>query len=442
MTVTTGVSAADAEPRRLADPAPCVRRVAARVAEADDADNVGGASDAARAVAVVIEEFWADVARRGTPLVEAVDGEPGHRDVTFLWRGHRATRQVLLLAEGIADRADLAASLLDPLPGTDIWHITYRLRADHRGSYRMAADISPGEPPASAALRRQRLLSLSAHAAPDPLNPRRMQGRWSDRSASVYELPQAPARPGAEPPAGAPRGRVERNRLPAGVLGAERDVWAYLPPGGPAAELPVLVLCDGDMWFGRLALQDRLDALIADGALPPLAVLAPDAVDRATRRREMGEPEVQVRFLADELLPWAAGRWPLTTDPARTLVAGQGLGGLVCLYAGFLRPERFGNVLAQSAPLTGDLSARLSVELSRLGSRLGSRPGAGASRPPVAVRLDVGLREAEILDHHRELYETLHSRGCRVTLNEYNGGHDWACWEAGLTEGLAGLPGH
>ncbi|MFH8489689.1 enterochelin esterase [Streptomyces longisporoflavus] len=463
MTVTTGVSAADAEPRRLADPAPCVRRVAARVAaRVAEADDAGGsppdasvasvasvasdAPDAARAVAVVIEEFWADAARRGTPLVEPVDGEPGHRDVTFLWRGHRATRQVLLLAEGITDRADLAASLLDPLPGTDIWHLTYRLRADHRGSYRMAADISPGEPPASAELRLQRLLSLSAHAAPDPLNPLRMQGRWPDRAASVYELPPAPARPGAEPPAGTPRGRVERHRLPAGVLGAEREVWTYLPPGGPAAELPVLVMCDGDMWFGRLALQDRLDALIAAGALPPLAVLAPDAVDRATRRREMGEPDALVRFLADELLPWAAGRWPLTTDPARTLVAGQGLGGLVCLYAGFLRPERFGNVLAQSAPLTGtvygDVSAGPAVDLLRLGSRLGSRLGAGASRLPVAVRLDVGLREAEILDHHRELYEMLHSRGCRVTLNEYNGGHDCACWEAGLTEGLAGLLGH
>ena len=28
--------------------------------------------------------------------VEELDGEPGHRAVTLLWRGHRATRQVLL----------------------------------------------------------------------------------------------------------------------------------------------------------------------------------------------------------------------------------------------------------------------------------------------------------------------------------------------------------
>ncbi|MGW6022024.1 enterochelin esterase [Streptomyces sp. NPDC055099] len=417
MSVTTGVYAADAAPRRIAGAVPLVERAATRAAEADEAGRTA-----------VLEEFWAEAASRGTPLVEALDDDPDHRAVTFLWRGHRATRQVLLVAEGITDRADLAASRLGPLPGTDIWHLTHRLRADHRGSYRMAADISPGEPPASAELLQRRLLSLSAHAAPDPLNRRRMPGRWPDRDFSVYELPRVPAPPQAGRPAGVPRGSVERHRLPAGVLGAERDVWAYLPPpGGPRVELPVLVLNDGDMWFGRLGFQDTLDALVAEGTVPPLAVLAPDAVDRATRTRELGAHDSHVRFLADELLPWAAGRLPLTTDPARTLVAGQGLGGLTSLYAGLLRPERFGNVLSQSAPVSGlDASA--------------SRP-VGASRP-LTVRLDVGLHEKEILDHHRELYEALRSRDCRVTLNAYNGGHDWACWRAGLTEGLVGLLGH
>lgn len=418
MTVTTGVLAADAAPRRIAGAMPRVQRVAARAADATEAER-----------AAILEEFWADAARRGTPLVEALDGDPDQCAVTFLWRGHRATRQVLLLAEGLADPADLAASRLSPLPGTDIWHLTYRLRADHRGSYRMAADISPGEPPASPERLQRRLLSLSAHAAPDPLNHRRTPGRWPDRDTSVFELPQAPARAWTERRSGAARGRVERHRLPAGVLGAERDVWAYLPPGGRDAELPVLVLNDGDMWFGRLAFQDALDALVADGAVPPLAVLAPDSVDRATRSRELGAPDSHVPFLADELLPWAAGRWPLTTDPARTLVAGQGLGGLTSLYAGFLRPERFGNVLAQSVPL----SAASPSPPSRIGD--------GAFRP-VTVRLDVGLREDAILGHHRDLYETLRSRGCPVTLNAYNGGHDWACWRASLAEGLVELLGH
>ncbi len=105
------------------------------------------------------------------------------------------------------------------------------------------------------------------------------------------------------------------------------------------------------MWFGRLGLRDTVDALIADGVLPPLAVLAPDAVGAATRRLELGGRESYVSFLADEVVPWASARWPLTGRAERTVVAGQGLGGMTALYAGLTRPERFGAVVAQSPSL-------------------------------------------------------------------------------------------
>lgn len=457
----TDVLTADVTPRRIVGPTPCIERVAARLAGLadssgglddsegfDGAGSTGGSGGFTGERATLLEEFWAEARRRGMPLVEAVDGDPEHRAVTFLWRGHRVTRQVLLLANRIGDQDDLAASRLSLLPGTDIWYVGYRLRADHRGSYRMAADISPGQPPASAALLQERLRSLSAHAAPDPLNSRRMPGRWLARESSVFALPQAPAQPWAEPRAGVARGRVERHRLPAGVLGSERDVWAYLPPGAdaaglsaePPAELPVLLLCDGDMWFGRLGFQDTLDALVADGTLPPLAVLAPDAVDNPTRQRELGAHDSYVGFLADELLPWAAGRWPLTTDPARTVVAGQGLGGLTSLYAGFLRPERFGNVLAQSPSLwwRPGLPPGVPEVPPAQNPWLISRFNA-AERRAITVHIDVGLHEGTLVDHTRGLYEALRSRGCPATWNAYNGGHDHACWRGCLADGLVSL---
>ncbi|NEE28514.1 DUF3327 domain-containing protein, partial [Streptomyces sp. SID7982] len=76
------------------------------------------ARDAAARTALT-EAFWDEAARTGTPLVETLDDAPGHRAVTFLWRGHRATRQVLLMATGIGDRDRPADSLLHHLPGTD-----------------------------------------------------------------------------------------------------------------------------------------------------------------------------------------------------------------------------------------------------------------------------------------------------------------------------------
>ncbi|WP_394435730.1 enterochelin esterase [Streptomyces sp. SGAir0957] len=389
------------------------------------------------------EEFWRDVTGLGTPLVEEIDGAPDHRAVTFLWRGHRTTRQVLLMANRLADRDHLAGSLLERAPGTDIWHLGLRLRADHRGSYRLAADISATEPPTDPDILQARLRSLAVHASRDPLNSRTQATRWSAAESSVFALPDAPAEPWAplsgENPARRSAGRVERHRTTAAALGAPRDVWTYLPPGHGRADapLPVLVLCDGDMWFGRIGLQDTLDALIGAGKLAPLAVLAPDAVDRATRARELGARDAFVEFLADELLPWAAGRWPVTDDPARTIVAGQSLGGMAALHAGHRRPDRFGHVVAQSPSLWW-------------------RPGLPADRPhkhvfgvpwlvaryaateprPVTVHLDVGLHEGAMVDHCRALHDTLHSARYQVTRNEFNGGHDYACWHVALADAL------
>ncbi|MFI1678504.1 enterochelin esterase [Streptomyces sp. NPDC020607] len=394
----------------------------------------------------LLDAFWRDVeARGGTPLVEPVEGDPLHRAVTFLWRGHRATRQVLLLANRLVDREHLADALLTPLTGTDVWHRTLRLRADHRGSYRLAADLSPGDLPADPGTRQLRLRALAPHAAHDPRNPHRIGDRWGQPDSSVFALPDAPAQPWTARRDGIPRGRVERHRLPAGALGAERDVWTYLPPGGPKPDSPVVILCDGDMWFGRLALEDTLDALAADRAVPPPVVLAPDAVDRLTRWHDLTARDDYVTFLADEVLPWAAERLSLTLKPARTAVAGQSLGGLTSLYAALRRADRFGAVLAQSPSLWwrpglphGVPKLSPADETPWLVERFATDT---PPRPPLRVHLDVGLHEGAMVDHSRCMYETLAARGHLVSLREYNGGHDYACWRGGIAEGLVNLLG-
>lgn len=388
----------------------------------------------------LVAEFWAEAERRGTPLIEPLDGDPEHCAVTFLWRGHRATRQVLLLANRLMDRDHLAASLLHRLPGTDIWHLGYRLRADHRGSYRMAADLTTGALPTDPEVVQRRLRALSVFAAADPLNRHPMPTRWRAADSSVFAGPRAPAQPWQRRRDGIPRGAVARHPLPSGALGAARDIWTYTPPGHGHRELPVAVLCDGDMWFGQLGFQDTLDALIADGALPPLVVLAPDAVDNATRWRELGAHDPYVAFLADEVLPWAAGRWPLSTDPAHTLIAGQSLGGLTALYCGFQRPDRFGRVLAQSASLWWRPGLPPGVPRAAGGGTpwLASLYAEG-DRRPLRVHLDVGLHEGAMVDHSRVLLRTLRARGYEVTCDEFNGGHDYACWRGALADGLVSL---
>ncbi|WP_097956237.1 MULTISPECIES: enterochelin esterase domain-containing protein [unclassified Streptomyces] len=419
--------AADAAPRPVTGPR--VARLARQLENARDP----AARDA------LTEAFWDGVTRTGTPLVEALDGAPGHRAVTFLWRGHRATRQVLLMATGIGDRDRPADTLLHHLPGTDVWYLGYRLRADHRGSYRLVADISPGPAPADPALLQRRLVALTAHGVADPLNPRRLPVRRRAVESSVFALPEAPPQPWAGRRAGVRRGAVERHTVPGRTPGEEREVWTYLPPegadrpgGGRPEPLPVLVLCDGGMWFGRLGFQDTLDALIADGALPPLAVLSPDADDAATGQCDPGGREARAAFLADELLPWARARWPLTADADRTAVSGQGPGGTTALYAVLTRPERFGRALVQSpAPGPPDDGGDRTPGEGHL------PPGRGDRMSAPVVHLALGLHDgAASVEYGEALVPALRARGHRVVRTVHNGGRDHACWQGLLADAL------
>ncbi|MEU6959360.1 enterochelin esterase [Streptomyces chrestomyceticus] len=421
--------AAPARPPRTPRPHPAettdgprVRRLAAELAAAGKAE----------ARAAVLDGFWDEVTACGTPLVEPLDADPGHRAVTFLWRGDPATRQVLLMVNRLMDRSDLPASLMRHLPGTDVWHLTYRLRGDHRGSYRIAPDTEGRAP--------DDLGALAATGVGDPLNPHTIATRWHGPPGSVFELPHAPPRPWTHPTGpGVPRGTVRRHQVASAALGAEREVWVYEPPvpaTGPAGHTDTLVLLDGDMWFGQLHLEDVLDGLVADGLIPPLTVLAPHAVDNATRARELGGHPEYVTFLAEELLPWATGRLRVGTDPARTVVAGQSLGGLTALYAGHTAPDRFGNVLAQSPSMWWRPPGEPAEETPWI-----TRRYAGGAPRGLRLHLEVGLHEWGMLEQTRDLRRTLRADGHAVTGADFNGGHDYACWTVGLAEGLITLLG-
>ncbi|SES01511.1 enterochelin esterase [Streptomyces qinglanensis] len=385
-------------------------------------------------------DFWAGVRRRGTPLL-APDphGSPEHRAVTFLWRGSPATRAVQVLPNKLTDPRAPEGNLMTRAPGTDIWHWTVRLRDDWRGTYVFHVDDGGGPAPEDPAywpwLRRTRRT--------DPHNPHTLPARWSGEPVSCAELPAAPAADDWLPRPGVARGTVTEHTLPSAHLGGARRVWLYAPPPGdrrPAAPdnasapdtgLPVLVLLDGEHWQPRLGLAHLLDNLVADGRIPPLAAVLPDSVDAATRWRELTCRPAFAAFLAGELLPWAATLLPLTDDPARTLVAGQSLGGLTAAYAALRAPHRFGNVLAQS----GSFWWPDGPSAEWLTGRIAAGP-----RLPIRFRLSFGTQEWVALPAARRLRDALAAAGYADAVHrEFNGGHDYLCWRTELADGLVEL---
>ncbi|MFD3514612.1 enterochelin esterase domain-containing protein [Streptomyces sp. NPDC058657] len=431
-------------PPRIARPEPVERVGSGWVAQA-----VGGG------------DFWGEVRRAGgSPVVESDPaGDPAYRVVTFLWRGSAATRAVLVLPNKVVDPRDMARNLMERVPGTDIWHWSVRMRDDWRATYAFCADEGGGPEYGTQAY----WAWLRGRQVGDPLNSRTLERRWGGEPVSYVELPQAPSGDLWQRRAGVPRGTVTVHTVHSELLGNERQVHVYEPlggarrpagservlPGGAAGPpggarqasgdeqgLPVLVLLDGEMWQPGLDVASLLDNLIADGRIPPLVALLPESLGSDVRWDEMACNERFAGFLERELLPWAGAWLALTDDPARTVVAGQSLGGLTAAYAAVCAPGRFGLVLAQSGSFwwpdgpDAESSEWLTGQI------------AAAERLPVRFWLSVGEQEWVALPAARRLRDTLADKGYDdAAYREYNGGHDYLCWRTELTDGLVELLG-
>ncbi|GGK04117.1 enterochelin esterase [Pilimelia anulata] len=377
-------------------------------------------ADLAAGRAGALPAFWAEVAAAGTPLAEPPPDGGGGVVLTFLWRSADAA-EVVLLANKLADRHDPAASRMRRLGGADVWHLSYRLPADWRGSYHVAVRAAPGGRP-------------TLH--PDPHNADRLP-QSAGPPRSIAEAPAAAAAPRWwEPRPGTPAGAI----APVAVDG--RRVWRYLPPAGgsPAAAaggdatgagpLPVLVLLDGDIWGPLLPVAPLLDNLIHAGRLPPLAALLPDSGGPAARAADYTCSEAYADWLA-ALVPAALGD-RATADPDRTIIAGQSLGGLAAVHAGLRAPHRFGRVLAQSGAFWWPSAPAGAAEWL-------TRYVAATPRRPIRLHFEVGTDEWVNRPPLDRLRAALAARGYPVTHREFAGGHDRACWRADLADALTTL---
>lgn len=428
MSTTARAAAHPTPPRPPKDPPP-------RLAESPAISALARALEAGEPGA--LERFWARVAETGTPLVEPAP-DPAERIVTFLWRDRHGagpgTAAVVLMANKLTDPSVWRESNLERLPGTDVWHRSFLLRADWRATYHLAPDDGMGAGADGRSVEAgppRRWDRVAPFACPDPLNPRRFAARRGGPPTSVAELPDAPPQDWPAPRPGVPAGRVDRHRVHSPGLGNERDVWVYTPAGAASgARLPVLVLLDGEDWRGRLGAPTTLDNLIAAGRIPPVVAVMPDALDVPTRWRELTcNPEFGA-FLLDTLVPWAAARYP-ARDGCVT-VAGQSIGGLTALHLAITRPDRVAAAVVQSASLWWSADG----EPHWLARTCGRTPG-----PRARISLQVGLEEWTLLEDHRRLRRALEAAGHEVAYHEYNGGHDAYCWRGGLADGLIALAG-
>jgi enterochelin esterase family protein len=302
------------------------------------------------------------------------------------------------------------------------WVRSYEIEAGARLAYWFSTEMWPRS--------RDQLI-------PDPLNPSTHiypgdeelpdSGAWV---ASMVELPGAREMTWSTA-AGAASGEVTAERLASEILGNERRVWTYRPPGyDQSRRYPLIVCFDGDVYRldGYVPLPTVLDNLIAAGRIPPVVAVLPESLDAETRTRELSMYEPFVEFVAEELLPWARGRLSIEDDPARNVVAGSSLGGLGAAFCGLRRPDLFGLVLSQSgAYMFVDFAcpALFAVE----------------ERVPLRFYLDVGVYEGRQVQANLHMRDVLVAKGYEVDYRNFPGGHDYFWWRETIADGLISLLG-
>jgi len=391
------------------------------------------------------DAFWQARAAAGTPIVEADDKDPQKRLVTFVWRGTPSTRNVVVL--GSFGARTFADGAMTRLGESDLWYVTLRLPAGARFAYGLSPnDPMTMDPPRAA----QRMASMQS----DPLNPNRWQclpdaSRYE--CMSMAELPGAPPQPWIVRKEGTPAGTVDKHRIKSELLGNERNISVYTPPGYRAGGTPssLLVLFDEFAYLNAVPTPVILDNLIAAQKIPPTVAILIANPSQETRSKELPPNPAFAEFLATELVPWVRARYTVTTDPAQTVVAGSSFGGIAATYAGLRHPELFGNILCQSGSFwwapdhSAGPSADATTETGWLAKEFIKSP-----KLPLRFWMDAGVFEVDtlgtggaILEPSRHMRDVLLAKGYEVHYQQFASGHDYLNWRGTLGDGLVALIG-
>ncbi len=420
------------------------------------------------------EAFWKEMAARGTPLVEPFGSDGKYQLVTFLWRGLRETKNVLVLGSFI-DAVSPQETAMQRLAASDVWYLTLKLPAGARFTYTLSPnDPMTWEPPRAA----QRDVTRQV----DPLNPHRMLPGWRSCPAdaskfaciNVAELPHAIPQPWTISKPGTPRGKVEKGSLTSTIQGIERTFSVYLPANykadGPANAL--IVLFDAETylpndpkdWYDPRSFQTltTLNELIAASKIAPTVAVFVDNIGNRRLLDQLANPGFS-DFVATELVPWVRAHYHVTTDPKRTVVGGYSASGFAAAYMGLRHSEVFGNVISQSAPFwwapehnggqcgplcrdlgyVPDRNADATTEVNWMSKQFLAKP-----KLPVRFDLEAGVFEldrsgegGDVLEPTRALRDVLLAKGYEVHYQQFVGGHDGLSWRGTLADGLIALLG-
>ncbi|MDA2930724.1 alpha/beta hydrolase-fold protein, partial [Acidobacteria bacterium AH-259-O06] len=320
------------------------------------------------------------------PIIE------GERLIHFIYRGEVEDIEILGSMNDFA-----SPDPMERIEGTDFYFKSYSAEPNTRWEYWFGINFGP--------------------KIPDPLNPRRRQTKLMRVEASEVAMPGWVHPKHIDEPIGE-RGRIESFNLKSEILGNEREVKVYLPPGYDEGEerYPLLIVNNGleALEFGKM--DHSLDNLIGKSVAPLIVAFVAKG-----RRREYGGSLAgkYAQLLVEELVPHLEQKYRTIPRPEARAIMGTYRGAVVSLYTALHHPQVFGKVAAQSPRLRGEVlslvrgqekqAVQFYVDWNRYDFRWG----------------DIDLREDS-----RKFADLLKEKGYTVAGGEAAECFGWGSWRA------------
>ena len=254
----------------------------------------------------------------------------------------------------------------------------------------------------------------------DPLNPRTdgPRGRGSSLLTTAgWQAPADLAEPRGE------RGRITSLRWQSALLGNQRVVQVYLPPGYGETEerYPLLVVNQGNQALAVGHIDRSLDNLIGKTVAPVIVALVPGSSCTEYGGSKTGR---YAEAVATELVPYLDSTFRTVADRKARGVTGTIGAGFASIYAAFKYPEVFTKASAQSfyeGEQHADLLAMLDDGFQRDLDLLFHWSTFGYQNPRKGV---------DTQRQGQNLVAKLRDMGYQPTVIESNDGFGWGMWRA------------
>lgn len=378
----------------------------------------------------VLIEFWNNIKKSGTPLIEDIDGEEEYSLVTLIYREKKELENVVFIPP--VGMRKLENCKMDKIPNSDLWYIAYKVKKDIRFSYQ----FSPNDPLNNDWERRWK------NVQDDEFNKNKLNftGKVSDKYRTVpfVVLEKAKEHIWVKEDLTSPKGKIEDLKLYSNTLKEERNISIYTPNGYSKNNEPygVLLLNDGFEYINILSAQNVLDNLIAKKEIPPIVTVFVHSTKDRTENLKCNDEFS--KFLACEVMTYVEKEFNISNKSEDNIIGGYSLGGLAASYTALKYPDIFGNVLSQSGLYWYKRDDYKSEDKLWIINEFAS-----IERLPIKFYINVGDIEPKIsmIDTNVQFSEALKKLGYKVKFETFGSGHDYLCWGETLADGLKYLLG-